>query len=122
MVKREHERHLERLKAMLQSAEDSKYAPIDPDFLAFDEEFSRIAPQPGWKDGTTHTYPDHALAYYGRPYSEREYFQLAMRRALQKRGCYSEEEVDERLGAWMAWFKENGALDEERCLGGRGGV
>jgi hypothetical protein len=121
MVRREHERHLERLKAMLQAKDDSKYAPIDPDFVAFDEEFSRAAPPPRWKGSVKVEYPDEALAYYGRPYSQREYFQLAMRRALTKRGCYSEEETDQRLAQWMAAFREMGPLSEERCLGrGRG--
>ena len=115
-----HDKHLEKLEKLLESSNDDRYTPVHPDFVAFDAELPVVAPAPHWKGGVEVEQPDEALAHYGRLYSQREYYELTMRRALTNMGCYSDDEITERTAAWMAWFEENGPLDDVRCLGGRG--
>ncbi len=113
-------RRLEKLEKLLESLDSDRYAPIHSDFLAFDEELTVVAPAPHWVGNTKVEEKDEAYAHFGRSYSQREYFELTMRRALAKRGCYSDEEVAERTAAWMAWFEKGGPMDDVRCLGGGG--
>ena len=120
MARRDNGKRLEKLEAMLESLNDDKHRPVHPDFVAFDKELSAVSPAPDWRGGVKVERPDEAFSYYGRLYSQKELFELTMRRALSGRGCYTSEEVDERTAMWMAWFEENGPLGDERCLGGEG--
>jgi hypothetical protein len=68
---------------------------------------------------------DLALEHYGRPYTKREFDKLAIRRGLEKRGCYSPSEMDELTEEWLEFFSTprevlEAEIRERRRYGGRG--
>jgi hypothetical protein len=84
-------RHLERLEQLFQSSMDDRYAPIDPDDLAIIEEARNVIGGPD-DDG---------------PPRSREFFELAIARALEKRGRTTSE-IAEKIATDLAAFGEWG--------------
>ena len=92
--------HFERL--LSPASADPMLQPIDPDFSAIDKEFCSLAQAPHWKGNVKIEPKDEVREYYGRDYTFREHWALAVRRALEKRG-YTGEELDERVAMWIAF-------------------
>jgi hypothetical protein len=66
-----------------------------------------------------------AREHYGRPYTKSEFDELAIRRGLEKRGCYSPSEMDELTEEWLEFFSTprevlEAEIRERRRYGGRG--
>jgi hypothetical protein len=99
------DKRLERLEHLLEASNDPMRGPIDPDYLAIEQEFNSLAPGPYWKGGTKVEPKDEVREFYGRDdYSSNEHWRLAVRRALEKR--YSGEELGARVAMWVAFADE----------------
>jgi hypothetical protein len=85
---------IERLERIFETSADERYSPIDPDDLAIIEEAE------GMIGG-----PDD-----GGPPRGREFFELAIARALEKRGRTAAE-IAETMAGWLADFEEAGGGD-----------
>jgi hypothetical protein len=102
---------LERLERLLvtSSEDDWTRRPIHPDALAILDEIESLKQGSRWISGKVKVEPeDEALAHFGRPYTDRELCELAVARALEKRGRTTAEIAEER-GAWLAYFGEDDA-------------
>jgi hypothetical protein len=84
-------RQIERLEQLFQASSDKRYAPIDPDDLAIIEEAHSMIGGPD-DDG---------------PPRSREFFELAIARALEKRGRTTHE-IAEKIAAHLGTFEEWG--------------
>jgi hypothetical protein len=98
------DQRLERLEHLLESSDDPMRGPVDPDFLAIEEEFCSLAPGPYWKGGVRIEGKDEVREFYGREYTSNEHWALAVRRALERR--YAGEELTERVAMWIAFSDE----------------
>jgi len=106
---------------------------VDPDLTAIVDEYGSMKSQMGDKSsrgGVPIEPVNVALDFYGRPYSQREFRELAIARALEKRG-YSAAEIAERMEAHLALLEEGGRDEhmspnwyEKACrtAGTRGGL
>jgi hypothetical protein len=106
---RENDRRIEQLERLFEASEahDPKRRPIDPDFVAIEEEFCSLAAAPHWRAGVRIEPKDEVREFYGRDYTQREHFELAVARGLERRG-YSTAQIADQMGKWMAMWDEIG--------------
>jgi hypothetical protein len=128
------EKRIERLEELFQpSSEKQARRCPPPDFVAIMDEYSSMKAAMaencyrGSPNGLVKIEPrDEALQHYGRPYTKSEFDELAIRRGLEKRGCYSPSEIDELTEEWLEFFStprkvleaEIRARRAERGIGG----
>jgi hypothetical protein len=124
------EKRIERLEELFQptSEKQARRCP-PPNFVAIMDEygFMKAAMAENRSRGGVKIKPrDEAYEYYGRPYTKSEFDELAIRRGLEKRGCYSPSEIDELTEEWLEFFStprevleaEIRARRAERGIGG----
>jgi hypothetical protein len=123
------ERRLGHLEERLQpSSEKQARRGPPPDFVAIMDELAsmKAARAENCSRGGVKIEPrDIAFEHYGRSYTKREFDELAIRRGLGKRGCYSPEEMDEKTEDWLEFFEvpieeiEAGIRERRRYWGRR---
>jgi hypothetical protein len=102
------ERRVERLEELFQpsSGKQTRHWP-PPDFVAIIDEYSsmKAAMAENCSRGGVKIEPrDVAYEYFGGPYTKSEFDELAIRRGLEKRRCYSPSEIDELTEEWLEFF------------------
>lgn len=93
--------HFERL--ITPSSAD--HALIDPDAVAVLDELASLKEGPHWRRGVKVEGRDKAREFYGRPYTHREYHELGVSRALEKRG-HPPAQIAEAMDGWMMFFEQ----------------
>jgi hypothetical protein len=108
------DQRLDQLERLFEASTDARYQPIDPDFLAIFDEYSAMkgsmAEQRfrGSASGPVTVAPvNAAYEFYGRPYTQREFRELAIARGLEKRGR-SAAEIAELMDTYLELFAQGG--------------
>jgi hypothetical protein len=115
-----HGKRIERLEKLFAASLDKEAPLVDPDTAAVLDEYGFMKQAMsdrsyrGSLSGLVKIEPRNvAREFYGRPYTQREFRELAISRALQKRGR-SPAEIADLMDAYLAFFEEGfeGARDK----------